>query len=349
MDPSTWTGEVWNFTTVDAISVDDMEIYADAEFLEIWATWVDGFDDPANGSLVGIGAAGSPETGIVHGGNQSLPIDYGIGGTALSEATRTFDAPMDWTRHGVQSLSLFFQGAPDNSGGQLYVKIGDTKIVYDGPAVNITRPSWQSWNIDLSTVGNVSSVGSLTVGVEGPGSQGVLYIDDIQLLPQVLGVTASDITGAGDMVQGVPNDGDWPAAEAPDLAIDDDTTTKFLHFKGPTEPTGIQVTPFVGATIVTEVTLTTANDSPNRDPATFELYGSNASIDGPYTLIASGDIVDFSQATAWPRFTKNESPITFDNVVAYTHYQVLFPTVRDPGSANSMQIAEVELIGDIVQ
>jgi hypothetical protein len=41
----------------------------------------------------------------------------------------------------------------------------------------------------------------------------------------------------------------------------------------------------------------------------------------------------------------NATPITFDNDVAYAHYQLLFPTVRDPGSANSMQIGEVELLG----
>ena len=45
------------------------------------------------------------------------------------------------------------------------------------------------------------------------------------------------------------------------------------------------------------------------------------------------------------RFTKNSTPIVFENEVAYTSYQLLFPAVRDPGSANSMQIAEVELIG----
>ncbi|HUU19956.1 MAG TPA: LamG-like jellyroll fold domain-containing protein, partial [Sedimentisphaerales bacterium] len=58
-----------------------------------------------------------------------------------------------------------------------------------------------------------------------------------------------------------------------------------------------------------------------------------------------GDIVDFAQADAWPRFTMNATPISFDNDVAYAHYQVLFPAVRDAGSANSMQIAEVELLG----
>ncbi|MCH8215387.1 MAG: hypothetical protein IH892_01310, partial [Planctomycetes bacterium] len=122
MDPSTWEGTVWSFTTVDTISVDDMESYKDAEFLEIWATWVDGFDDPANGSLVG-GTAGIPETGIVHGGSQSLPLDFDNSAAAVSEATRTFDAPMDWTRHGVQGLVLYLnRGADNTGGGQVYVK-----------------------------------------------------------------------------------------------------------------------------------------------------------------------------------------------------------------------------------
>ncbi len=162
-----------------------------------------------------------------------------------------------------------------------------------------------------------------------------------------------DVTAPGDAIQGVPNDGlqdgsgnfGWPGAETPDLAIDDNTGTKFLHFKGELEPTGFQVTPSAGATIVTGLTFTTANDAAERDPIEFELSGSNESIDGPYELIASGDIVDFAQADAWPRFTMNATPILFDNDVAYAHYQVLFPAVRDAASANSMQIAEVELLG----
>ena len=169
-----------------------------------------------------------------------------------------------------------------------------------------------------------------------------VFMDTVnKLLPAV----SNDVTVPGDIVQGVPNDGDWPGGEYPALAIDDNTGTKFLHFKGETEPTGIQVTPLDGPTIVTGLSFTTANDATERDPISFELSGSNDSIDGPYELIASGDIVDFAQETAWPRFTKNETAISFANSKAYAHYQVMFPAVRDPGSANSMQIAEVELIG----
>ncbi|MFH1718772.1 MAG: right-handed parallel beta-helix repeat-containing protein [Planctomycetota bacterium] len=174
------------------------------------------------------------------------------------------------------------------------------------------------------------------------------------LLPSgMIRAAGLDITAPRDTVQGVPNDGvtdgsgnfGWPGHEHPALAIDDDTSTKYLHFKGETQYTGFQVTPSAGQTIVVGLTFTTANDAVARDPVAFEFYGSNVSINGPYTLIASGDIVDFSQATPWPRFTKNETPVFFDNDVAYDHYQVLFTAVRNPGSANSMQISEVELIG----
>ncbi|MCP4449861.1 MAG: hypothetical protein GY809_00245, partial [Planctomycetes bacterium] len=118
------------------------------------------------------------------------------------------------------------------------------------------------------------------------------------------------------------------------------------HRKGGAQATGYQITPMVGSTVVTGLTLTTANDAENRDPITFELSGSTAGIDGPYTLIAAGDVVDFAGETAWPRFTKTETAIEFANTAAYTHYQIVFPTLR--GEAESlMQIAEVELIGTI--
>ena len=162
---------------------------------------------------------------------------------------------------------------------------------------------------------------------------------------------ADDITKPGDTIKGVPNNGNWPGNEAPPLAIDDNTGTKYLHFNGDFEPdlgpTGLKVTTSVGGSIVIGLTFTTANDAPGRDPIAFELSGSNESIDGPYTLIASGNIVDFMQGTAWPRFTKNTTPITFHNKTAYVHYQLLFTAIRGPvgGSVNSMQIAEVELLG----
>jgi hypothetical protein len=344
-----WEGSVWTFTSQPYLVVDDFESYDD-EDNRIYDTWLDGWVNET-GSTVGHLEAPFAEQTIVNSGTQSMPLFYDNTGVTTAEAD--FELSQDWTVSGIQSLSLYFHGDATNTAGQLYVKINNIRIDYGGPAENITRPSWQTWNIDLSTVGNVSNVSSLTIGIEGAGASGVLYVDDIRLYPMILEDVLPDITGPGDAVQGVPNDGvttggndnGWPAGESPDLAIDDDTSTKFLHFKGNAEPTGLQVTPSVGATVVTAITFTTANDAVERDPVSFELYGSNGTIDGPYTLIASGDIVDFAGEASWPRFTKNETPITFDNDVAYAHYQVLFATVRDPGSANSMQISEIELLG----
>ena len=168
----------------------------------------------------------------------------------------------------------------------------------------------------------------------------------------VMAQAGIDVTAPGDIVQGVPDDGvssdsstlGWPPNELPPFAFDNQILTKYLHFAGEVQSTGVRVTPAMGPTVVTGLTFTTANDAVERDPVEYELSGSNDSIDGPYTLIAQGSISDFDDATAWPRRTKNETPIEFDNDVTYAHYQIMFPTVRDAASANSMQIAEIELL-----
>jgi len=204
-----------------------------------------------------------------------------------------------------------------------------------------------------------SSPTPVLIGSDGWGSDWIGGIDEVRIYNRALSAGEilfltgymADVTAPGDLVQGVPNDGDWPAAETPDLAIDDNVETKYLHFKGDFDPdagpTGFRVKPSVGPTVVTGISFTTANDVPGRDPVAFALYGSNGSIDGPYTLIASRDIVDFAGAEEWPRFAKNATPIVLNNATAYTYYQVLITAIRGPvgDSVNSMQIAEVELLG----
>ncbi|MBN1817965.1 MAG: lamin tail domain-containing protein, partial [Sedimentisphaerales bacterium] len=152
-----------------------------------------------------------------------------------------------------------------------------------------------------------------------------------------------DITGSGDPVIGVPDDGNWPGNEAPPNAIDDDINTKYLHFGGQNYPTGLIITVSNGSRIVQGLSFTTANDAVERDPVAYEFYGSNSSTSGPWVLIASGRIADFEQAQPWPRFTKNQTPITFANATGYRYYQLMLTEVR-AHSANSMQIAEIELL-----
>ena len=111
-DGSTYPGPINLFFTPAAQAIDDMEAYKDEEFLEIWATWIDGFDDPANnGSLVG-GVAGIPETDEVYEGGQSLPLDYDLTSASVAEATRTFSPALDLTAGAPDTLGIYFKGGP---------------------------------------------------------------------------------------------------------------------------------------------------------------------------------------------------------------------------------------------
>ncbi len=184
----TYPGSVWSFTTEAYKVVDDFERYTDQAGAEIFSTWIDGFADnyKSSGSTVGLSTAVNGtfgETTIIHGGKQSMPLAYDNTKASFSEATWTFGSPQDWTADGVKSLSLWFRGVAGNT-GQLYVKINSAKIAYDGEAADLARTTWLAWNIDLSKAGKVNSVRSLTIGIEGPGAKGTLYVDDIRLYPK---------------------------------------------------------------------------------------------------------------------------------------------------------------------
>jgi hypothetical protein len=183
-ETGTFEGNLWSFTTQEFLVVDDFESYDEDN--RIYQVWVDG-EINKTGAIVGYpdttGRGTFGERAIVRSGTQSMPIFYDNTGKTTAEAQRTLDA-QDWTARGVKSLSLFFRGTPENT-GQLYVKINNTKIVYDGYPADVARPTWQVWNIDLSAVGgNLKNVTQLTIGVEGAGATGVLYIDDMRLYPR---------------------------------------------------------------------------------------------------------------------------------------------------------------------
>jgi len=193
--PTTWAGDLWSFSTVEFIVVDDFEDYDDEENL-IFEVWIDGFTNDT-GSTVGYFESPFAEQTITHGGGQSMPLAYdNTGGFTVSEATRTFDTPQDWTLNAVRGLVIWFYGDPTNDAAQMYVKIDDAKVLYDGDAENLARAPWQMWYIDLTGM-NVSNVRELTIGMEGSGA-GMIFVDDIMLSPyerQQVTPTEPDLAG----------------------------------------------------------------------------------------------------------------------------------------------------------
>jgi hypothetical protein len=186
--PSNWDSEVWSFTTNDFVVVDDFESYTDEEDVgrRIYETWIDGWDDPSNnGGVVGYSDPPFAEQEVLHGGQQSMPLSYDNGsGAVYSEATRTFASAQDWTQHGITTLVVYFRGLSANSPAPLYVKINNTKVVFNNGAAATTFPVWKQWDIPLAGTGaNLQSVKSLTIGIgDGQaGGTGMLYVDDLRL------------------------------------------------------------------------------------------------------------------------------------------------------------------------
>ncbi|MDI6450881.1 LamG-like jellyroll fold domain-containing protein [Anaerobaca lacustris] len=209
-----WEGDVWSFSTAAYGVVDDMEGYTDDVDggTTIFQTWIDGWEN-GTGSTVGHLDAPFAERTIVYAGRQSMPLEYdNTAAPSYSEAVRAFEVPQDWTRHGVESLGLYFRGTR-GSDGQLYVKVNGARIAYDGDPADLGRALWQPWNIDLSAVAtDLRNVTELTIGVDGAGAKGRLYIDAIRLYPDAVELIAPTEPDAADLVgyyalDGNANDG----------------------------------------------------------------------------------------------------------------------------------------------
>jgi hypothetical protein len=193
--PAAWAGSVWSFSTPEFLAADDFESYTDTEGKRVYEAWIDGWGTNNNGSQVGYANAPFAEQKIVNSGKQSMPLSYNNTTAAFSEAARTFDAPQDWTRAGIKALAVHFRGEPNNTGGQVYVKINNAKLVYDGDAGAITKTRWTQWNIDLASLGgSLQKVTKVTIGVEDAG-KGRIYVDDLRLYPSRCVVARNHVEG----------------------------------------------------------------------------------------------------------------------------------------------------------
>ena len=191
---SPWIGPLWSFTTANFLVVDDFASYndldpADPDSNRIFNAWIDGYDDPTNGSLVGYDTPPLTEQTIVHSGNQSMPLFYD-NSVGYSEATMTLTYPRDWTEKGVNTLTIWFRGNSDNAAETLYIALnGNAVVTHDNPnAAQVTI--WTEWTIDLQAFAdqgvNLASVNSITLGLGNrsnpvAGGSGMIYFDDIRL------------------------------------------------------------------------------------------------------------------------------------------------------------------------
>jgi len=215
MVPSVWQGDIWSFSTPERLIVDDFESYGNFSPDRPFQTWLDGIgysDDEffpvayeGNGTGSGLGhdiwSVSSPHFGgqimeqvsTIPGSSQSMPFYYNNSGGMASHIDRQWATPKHWGGNGIQTMVLHFFGSAGNT-GQLYVKINNTKIPYDGDPANLTKLRWTAWPVDLSPhAQDASSVNALSIGAEGASASGMILVDDILLYtaaPEVLAPVA---------------------------------------------------------------------------------------------------------------------------------------------------------------
>jgi len=202
-DDTVQTGEIWSFTTYAV--VDDFEGYTNDSPNRVFQAWVDGMGfsadeffpqgNPGNatGAMIGYDpTAGSiMESTIMHGGLQSMPMDYNNAAEPYySETVREFSPVQDWTLNGTNTVLLYVRGRAANGVAPLYLAVEDASrhvglIVHPDPAV-VTTAKWTEWKVPFSEWAGVdmTRVKKLYVGlgdrdVPTKGGAGRIYIDDI--------------------------------------------------------------------------------------------------------------------------------------------------------------------------
>jgi hypothetical protein len=161
------------------------------------------------------------------------------------------------------------------------------------------------------------------------------YAENVALLSPTDAILAVD-------ADGMVSSSSYPGGEAPLYVLDANKGTKYLNFGK--ENSGFIVTPVAGASVLQSFQLTTAGDAPNRDPVGWTLWGTNvpiASADNSmgvaesWTLIGSGTM-------ALPDARQTLGPVvSVANSSAYTSYKMMYPTLKNAGATNSMQVADV--------
>ncbi|MEO8428974.1 MAG: LamG-like jellyroll fold domain-containing protein, partial [Verrucomicrobiota bacterium] len=172
-----------------------------------------------------------------------------------------------------------------------------------------------------------------------------LQIAEVEFLGTVLpGV----VTQPGDPL--IASSANSPGSEGVANAIDGQPT-KYLNFDSGRDgansgfsPSGFVVTPSIGDTLVTALSMQSANDGPERDPKAITLEGSN---DDVVTNFTDGTWSMITTITNVPTFTARFQTQTFvfQNYTPYKHYRWIVTETATTPNGCCMQIAEVGLHG----
>ncbi|MHC4498054.1 MAG: LamG-like jellyroll fold domain-containing protein [Planctomycetota bacterium] len=225
-DPCLWPGQVWSFTTIPYILIEDFETYASSS--ELYAVWEDWHSLPEQGGETILEGSAA----LVHGDLQSMKFRYdqSYGEPVIR---RTYSTPQDFSAGGLAALWMWIYGDANNAGTLatgMYIELGDddnsdgtvddmAKIYYGDPRTyssspygdvnDLWRKTWYEWGVALEDFNddnnvNPDKIKTIAFGVNG-GNSGQIYFDDMRLyVPRCITAYALQF---GNLVDPDPADG----------------------------------------------------------------------------------------------------------------------------------------------
>jgi len=203
----------------------------------------------------------------------------------------------------------------------------------------------------------LSALASLGIGaiafLAATSAQGALIINAKLTVPAdpIVGIAAT-VGGATSTLASVGTvaaTNNYPAAESPNKAIDNDTTagSKYLNFLN-TGSGFILTMAANGPSTLSSVRFFAGNDAPERDPLTITIEGTNSA--NPTTTLNSVWSPIYNGVTGLatdPGRNLAGASVPFAPATAgtFSSYRVLVSSVRTDASANSFQFSEIELVG----
>ncbi|MBS0659986.1 MAG: choice-of-anchor D domain-containing protein [Verrucomicrobia bacterium] len=324
---------------------------------------VTGLNLPASGR---IRARARVPGGGYNGGNGLLEVAVNYGPLpASSEIGVEQPSGAALTTGGTKTLASGVVGTnPDsvfvirNTGGAALSLSGSPRVAVSGPqaalfsvtaqpAASIAAGGASNFTVRFAPDSPGPKSATLTIANNDPTGAENPFIVQVVATGLRAGATGGWVN-AGNFTVGTAgsslNTNAWPATQSPEQAVDGQLLTKFLLFK--TSNSAFGFTP-LAPTVLNSLRLTTAEDAVERDPASYQIYGSATALPtsagasvalSGLTLLASGSL-------SLPAARNDSSTVvTFPNANAYASYLVVFPTVKNaPGAANSTQISEVDL------
>lgn len=186
-----------------------------------------------------------------------------------------------------------------------------------------------------------SFTGLKVVGFFGRSSSVLDQLGVISRADGQAGTVAGPVVDTTDDLKGsITARGDNGANEGKEKAFDNQSGSKWLDFYS-AQGTWIQYAYAAGsAGRLTGYSITSANDTPERDPADFQLLGSN---DGgwTFTTVDSRTGITFRDRFQKQTFALSGSP-------TFKAYRLNITKVQNSAAASCLQIADIELLGQLV-